>query len=228
MAPPGAPATYVPAAASAGMLDAERRAVADELDRLAALTPGRTGNLSARRGDRFAVTPSGVPYHRTGAEDIPVVDLEGERLAGEFDPSSETPLHGALYDRLGVGAVAHTHSPWATTLAVLGEPVRPVHYMLALAGGEVPVADYATYGTATLAATAVDTMAAADSRACLLANHGLVATGPDAAAAVETAEAVEAVAQLDCQARALGGADPLPEAELDRVADRLEAYGQDG
>ncbi|MFT4881151.1 MAG: L-fuculose-phosphate aldolase, partial [Salinirussus sp.] len=72
------------------------------------------------------------------------------------------------------------------------------------------------------------TMAAADSRACLLANHGLVATGPDAAAAVETAEAVEAVAQLDCQARALGGADPLPEAELDRVADRLEAYGQDG
>jgi L-fuculose-phosphate aldolase len=210
------------------MLDTEREAVADELDRLAALTPGRTGNLSVRRGDRFAVTPSGVPYGEVDPGDVPVVDLGGEVLAGALDPSSETPMHRAIYDRLGVGAVAHTHSPWATTLAVLGEPVRPVHYMLALAGGEVPVADYATYGTEALAANAVDAMERADSRACLLANHGLVATGPDATGAVETAEAVEAVARLDCQARALGGGEVLPEAELDRVAERLAAYGQDG
>ena len=209
------------------MLDAERRAVVDELGRLAALTPSRTGNLSVRRGDRFAVTPSGVPYGQVDPEDVPVVDLAGEVLAGEYEPSSETPMHRAVYERFEVGAVAHTHSPWATTLAVLGEPVRPVHYMLALAGGEVPVADYATYGTEALAASAVDAMADADSQACLLANHGLVATGPDAAAAVETAEAVEAVAQLDCRARALGGADPLPETELDRVADRFAAYGQE-
>lgn len=210
------------------MLDAERRAVAGELDRLAALTPGRTGNLSVRRGDRFAVTPSGVPYGQTEPEDVPVVDLEGEVLAGALDPSSETPMHRAVYERFEPGAVAHTHSPWATTLAVLGEPVRPVHYMLALAGGEVPVADYATYGTEELAANAVDAMAGADSRACLLEHHGLVVAGPDAAAAVGTAEAVEAVAQLDCRARALGCADPLPEAELARVADQLAAYGQDG
>jgi len=209
------------------MLDTERRAVADELGRLAALTPGRTGNLSVRRGDRFAVTPSGVPYSRVDPEDLPVVNLEGEVLAGGVEPSSETPIHRAVYERFEVGAVAHTHSPWATTLAVLGEPVRPVHYMLALAGGRVPVADYATYGTETLATNAVDAMDAADSRACLLANHGLVATGEDAAAAVETAETVEAVAQLDCRARALGGADPLPEAELDRVAERFAADGQD-
>ena len=210
------------------MLDAERRAVADELDRLAALTPGRTGNLSVRRGDRFAVTPSGVPYDEVGPGDVPVVTLEGEVVAGALEPSSETPMHRAIYDRLDVGAVAHTHSPWATTLAVLGKPVRPVHYMLALAGGEVPVADYATYGTEALAANAVDAMAGADSRACLLANHGLVATGPDAAGAVEAAEAVEAVAGLDCRARALGGGKVLPEEELDRVAQRFATYGQDG
>ena len=210
------------------MLDAERRAVADELDRLAALTPGRTGNLSVRRGDRLAVTPSGVPYGEVDPGDVPVVDLEGEVLAGDLDPSSETPMHRAIYERFEVGAVAHTHSPWATTLAVLGEPVRPVHYLLALAGGEVPVADYATYGTEALAANAVGAMAAADSRACLLANHGLVAAGTGAAGAVETAEAVEAVAQLDCRARALGGAEPLSGAELDRVAERFAAYGQDG
>ena len=210
------------------MLDAERRAVADELDRLAALTPGRTGNLSVRRGDRFAVTPSGVPYDEVGPGDVPVVTLEGEVVAGALEPSSETPMHRAIYDRLDVGAVAHTHSPWATTLAVLGKPVRPVHYMLALAGGEVPVADYATYGTEALAANAVDAMAGADSRACLLANHGLVATGPDAAGAVEATEAVEAVAGLDCRARALGGGKVLPEEELDRVTQRFATYGQDG
>ena len=208
------------------MLDAERRAVAGGLDRLAALTPGRTGNLSVRRGDRLAVTPSGVAYGEVRAEDVPVVSLEGEVLAGDLDPSSETPMHRAVYDRFDCGAIAHTHSAWATTLAVLNEPVRPVHYMLALAGGEVPVAEYATYGTPELAANAVEALAAAGSRACLLANHGVVATGADAGAALELAEAVEAVARLDCQARALGGGEELPEAELERVAAKFADYGQ--
>jgi L-fuculose-phosphate aldolase len=98
--------------------------------------------------------------------------------------------------------------------------------MLALAGGEVPVAEYATYGTPELAANAVEAMAAAGSRACLLANHGVVATGADAGAALELAEAVEAVARLDCQARALGGGEELPEAELERVAAKFADYGQ--
>jgi L-fuculose-phosphate aldolase len=210
------------------MLDAERERVAALADRLAGLTPGRTGNLSVRRGDRFAITPSGVAYDSLAAADVPVVTVAGDRVAGELAPSSETPMHRGIHDRFETGAVVHTHSPWATTLAVLGQPVRPVHYRLALAGGEVPVAAYEPFGSDRLAERAVAAMADADTTACLLANHGLVATGPDADAAIETAVAVESVARLECQGRALGSPEPLSEAELQRAAARFEDYGQDG
>lgn len=209
------------------MLEDERREVAAQVAALAGLTPGRTGNCSVRRGDRVAITPSGVPYDRIGPEDVSVVSLAGERLAGEHAPSSETPMHRAIYEELEAGAVVHTHSPWVTTLAVLGQPLPPVHYMLALAGGTVPVAEYATYGTPELGANAVEAMAAAGSRACILANHGLVATGVDLGAAVETAVAVESVARVYCQARALGEPEPLDGKEMDRVAGKLADYGPD-
>ncbi len=210
------------------MLEDERRAVVDHLDRVASLTPGRTGNLSVRRDDRFAVTPSGVPYADIDAADVPVVTMDGTQVAGEFSPSSETPMHRGIYERFDAGAVAHVHSPWATTLAVLGESLPPVHYMIALAGERVPVAEYATYGTERLAANVVAAMEAADSGASLLANHGLVATGADAASAVETAEAVESVARVYCQAQAFGTPETLSAAELERVTEQFESYGPDG
>ncbi|WP_247008852.1 class II aldolase/adducin family protein [Halorientalis litorea] len=209
------------------MLDAERRAVCAHLSDLAALTPGTSGNLSVRRGDRFAVTPTGVPYDDIEAADVPVLTLDGEQVAGDADPSSETAMHRGIYRERDAGAVAHTHSPWATTLAVLGEPVPPVHYALAHAGGRVPVADYATYGTADLAANVVATLTEADVSACLVANHGVVATGEDAAAAVETARAVETTARLYCQAATIGDPRELPESELAAVAAKFDAYGQD-
>lgn len=210
------------------MLADERQAVVDHLDDVARLTPGRTGNVSVRRGDRFAVTPSGVSYAAIDAADVPVVTEEGEQVAGEFAPSSEMPMHRGIYQRFDAGAVAHVHSPWATTLAVLRESLPPVHYMIVLAGEQVPVADYATYGTEQLADNVVTAMEAADSEACILANHGLVATGEDAASAVETAQAVESVARVYCQARAFGTPETLSPAELQHVAERFEDYGPDG
>jgi L-fuculose-phosphate aldolase len=90
----------------------------------------------------------------------------------------------------------------------------------------VPVGQYATYGTEALAANAVDALTVADASACLLAHHGVVATGPDAAAAVETALAVESVARLYCQARTVGEPEPLPEDEIAAVAAKFEGYGQ--
>lgn len=207
------------------MLDAERESIAANVRNLETLTPGRTGNLSVRQGDRFAVTPTGVPYGEITAEGVPVVTLDGEQVAGEFPPSSETPMHGGIYERFDAGAVAHVHSPWATTLATLRDPLPPVHYMIALAGETVPVAEYATYGTEELAANAVAAMERAESGACLLANHGLVATGGDAAGAIETAEAVESVAQVYCQARTFGTPETLPAEEIERVARKFESYG---
>ncbi|PSQ15662.1 class II aldolase [Halobacteriales archaeon QS_8_69_26] len=207
------------------MLDEERAAVAREVGSLAELTPGRTGNLSVRRGDRFAVTPTGVPYDDLSADEVSVVSLEGEHLAGA-DPSSEGPMHRGIYRTFEAGAIAHVHSPWATTLAVLHEPVPPVHYAIANAGGEVPVAEYATYGTKELADNAVAAMDEAGTSATLLANHGVVATGADAVAAIETARAVEATARLYGQARGIGDPTTLPDEEIQRVAEKFESYGQ--
>lgn len=209
------------------MLEPERRTVADRVADLARLTSGRTGNLSVRRDEYVAITPSGQPYDTITVADVPVVTVDGDHVAGERTPSSELPLHRALYGAFDAGAVAHTHSPWATTLAVCRETLPPVHYMLALAGGRVPVADYATYGSEALGENVVAAMADADATACLLANHGLVAVGDDVADAMETAVAVESVAQVYCQAHTVGTPESLPEAELARVERKLAAYGDD-
>lgn len=208
------------------MLDEARRSVVRWAPELAARTPGRSGNLSRREGDRFAISPSGVPYADLEAADLPVVTLDGERVAGDREPSSETPLHAAIYRDLDQGAVVHAHAPWATTLATLRHPLPPVHYALARAGGRVPVADYATYGSDELATNAVAAMGEAGTTACLLANHGVVATGADLTAAFETLDAVEFTARVYVQAAGLGEPAVLSAAEIDRVAARFETYGQ--
>jgi len=208
------------------MLDTARRDVVDHLPNLATLTPGTTGNLSVREGNHFAITPTGMPYEDVSVGDVPVLTLDGEQVSGDAGPSSETPMHSGIYRERDVGAIAHTHSPWATTLAVLGIELPPVHYMIALAGTRVPVADYATYGTAELAANTVETMAAADTSACLLASHGVVATGDTAGDAIETALAVESVARVYCQARMLGEPEPMSDDEIETVAAKFDDYGQ--
>jgi len=207
------------------MLADERRMVVEQLPRLADLTPGRTGNLSVARGDYIVITPSGVPYREIDVDDIPVVTTAGEQPHGEYLPSSELPLHQAIYDRFEPGAIAHVHSPWATTLAVLNEPLPPVHYMVALAGNQVPVAEYATYGSEDLGDNVVDAMAQSDAEACLLSNHGLVTTADSPESAIETAEAVESVAQLYCQAGAIGTPRQLSDDEIERVSRKLNDDG---
>ncbi|MFB6124844.1 MAG: class II aldolase/adducin family protein [Halanaeroarchaeum sp.] len=212
----------------AHVYESGRRAVAAAVPELATLTPGRTGNVSAGNGTVLAITPTGVPYDEVQAADVPVVDLEGEQVFGKLAPSSEAPFHRAIYREFDAGGVVHVHSPWATTLAVLRRPVPPVHYMLALAGGQVPVADYETYGTPALADAIVSTLREHDRRACLLANHGLVAYGDDPADAIEVARAVESTARLYLQAASVGDPEILSDFETERVAKRFETYGQTG
>lgn len=209
------------------MLDREREAIAASAPALADLTPARTGNCSVRREDRFAITPSGVPYDAIGPDDVPVVSVEGDRVIGDREPSSETPMHAGIYDRLAPGAIVHTHSPWATTLSILGESLPPVHYVLAAIGGAVPIAPYATYGTDALAANVVETMAEADCDACLIENHGLVATADTIDGAIEAAVHVESVARLYCQARTIGSPQRLSAEEMETVARKFETYGDE-
>src|SRR5258708_10369506 len=136
-----------------------------------------SGNLSIRlAGGRVLITPSSMEYDLIEPSDIVLIRLDGSVVSGERKPSSETPLHCLVYtERPDVGAIVHTHSPYATTLAVLGLPIPAVHYMIPMPGtNEIAVAAYATFATPELARNVRDPFAA-PARAALMANHGLVA-----------------------------------------------------
>jgi L-fuculose-phosphate aldolase len=192
----------------------------------AGLARGTAGNVSARAGDDLvAITPTGLDYRRLTAADVPLLAMDGRVVAGGTRPSSEVPMHLAVYrGRRDVGAIVHTHSVFATTLAVLGEELPGVHYAIALAGRRVRVAPYATYGTEALAERCVATLGA--DRAVLLANHGVLAVGGDLDLALAVAEAVEFTAEVCWRARCLGAPNVLPDQELDRVARAFAGYGQ--
>lgn len=190
------------------------------------LTAGTGGNLSARVDEnRIAVSPTGVPYPEMTPADVPVIALDGERVAGERDPSVESRMHAMVYRRRpGVGGIVHTHSPYATSFAVLREPIPATHYLVAYAGQEVPVAEYASYGTPALGENAV-TALGEDRDACLLANHGVLAVGEDVESAFEVALAVEFCARVHCQAASMGEPVALPAGEIADVRERLDDYG---
>ncbi len=193
---------------------------------LASITPARTGNLSVRRGDRFAVTPTGVPYDEFDKKDVPVLNLEGEKIEGEMEPTSEVPMHTHIYSSLEAGAIVHAHSTYATTLAVLGKPLEPVHYMIVPMGDRVPVADYATYGTEELAENILSAMKEANSSACLISNHGMLTTGEDIESAFENAVLLENLSRIYYQALQAGKPRTLDRENLEKVREKFETYGQ--
>jgi len=142
------------------------------------LAVGTAGNVSVRSGDLVAVSPSGLRYAELTPELVGVHRLDGEAVEAPLAPSSELPLHLAVYAaRPEVGAIVHTHSPAATALSALADEIPAVHYYVAMFGGPVRVARYATYGTDELARNAVEALR--DRTGCLLGNHGAVTVGPD-------------------------------------------------
>jgi L-fuculose-phosphate aldolase len=189
------------------------------------LNAGRSGNVSERFGAGFLVTPSALAYDRMTAADVVFVDDAG-RAQGERKPSSEWPMHRGIYrTRPDAGGVAHTHSPFATTLACLRRPIPPFHYEVAFAGGnDIRCAQYATFGTPELSERAL--VALEGRRACLLANHGVVALGGSVESAVELAEKVEALARIYWQALQAGEPVLLDEVEMTRVVEKFRNYGK--
>ncbi|MFB6160136.1 MAG: class II aldolase/adducin family protein [Haloferacaceae archaeon] len=208
-------------------LDAMRETVATVGQRMydRGLTSGTGGNVSVRRGDRVAVSPSGVPYDEVTAERVPVVDLDGEVVVGTEDtPTSELPIHTAVYrERDDLGGVVHTHSPYATTFACLAEPIPASYYELAFAGPEVPVVGYAPPGSRELAHLAAGAFDGTHD-ACLLQNHGVVAGGADGEAALETAEKVEYAARIHYQARSIGEPVVLDDDTMADLVAKFDEY----
>lgn len=182
--------------------------------RLAAggLVGGTAGNLSVRVDERVVVTASGTVLGELTPDDLSVVDLTGAVLAGAAKPTSELPLHLSVYRAHPVTAIAHAHAPASIAVGLTHDELPPVHYLTMLLGGVVRVADYATFGSAELAATV--TAALADRSAALLRNHGSVAVGADIAQACSRLELVEWLADVYARAAVLGTPRLLSAAEL--------------
>jgi L-fuculose-phosphate aldolase len=206
-----------------GELRTEVAAVCAQLT-AAGLVPGTSGNVSARAGDLVAVTPSGLDYAALTAELVGVHRLDGSPVQAVLQPTSEMPLHLSVYAATGATAIVHTHSPAATALSALVDEIPAVHYYVALFGGPVAVAPYATYGTEELAANVV---AALEGRTgCLMANHGAVTIGPDLKTAHSRAVYLEWLCDVYLRAASAGTPRLLPAAEIDRVVKKVATYGQ--
>jgi L-fuculose-phosphate aldolase len=191
----------------------------------AGLTVGTAGNVSVRQGDLVAVTPSGVRYAGLAPELVGVHRLDGAAVEAPLAPTSELPLHLAIYaSRPEVSAVVHTHPPAATALSALVDEVPPVHYYAAMFGGPVPVAPYATYGTDELARNVV--RALRGRTGCLMGNHGAVTVGPDLVTAHEKSLYLEWLCDVYLRASSAGTPRLLPPAEISAVAGKLTGYGQ--
>ncbi len=206
-----------------------RRSIVDAARSMNALgiNQGTSGNISARHGQAMLITPSGVPYDELDPQDLATMPLEGEygSWTGPLQPSSEWRFHlDILRSRSDVGAVVHTHSTYATTLAICGREIPAVHYMIAAAGGPtVRIAPYATYGTEELSRHALAAMAGRT--CCLLANHGVIATGATVKKALWLAVEIETLARQYYLSLAIGGPRILPDAEIDQVIERFKSYG---
>jgi L-fuculose-phosphate aldolase len=192
------------------------------------LSPGRSGNVSARFSDGMLITPSGLAYDLMESADVVFVDGDGAVATGQRAPSTEWHFHLAAYRaRPDLHALVHTHSLHATVLACAGRNIPAFHYMVAVAGGsDIPLVPYATFGTAELAAHVAAGLASR--KACLLAHHGQVAMGTSLAAALELAHEVEVLAEQYLKVLMLGPAKLLPNEEMAIVLEKFKSYGREG
>ncbi len=201
-------------------------AAARRLDALGFM-PSKSGNLSVRTPRGFLVTPAALPYATQEEADLVECAPDGTVLDGAHRPSSEWRLHAAVYAaRPEAQAVVHTHSPRATALSCARVAIPPFHYMVLLGGGpDIRCARHATFGTAALADAGV--AALEGRRACLLANHGVLALGASLSAAETLAREVENLATQYLVLRA-AGLDPilLTPAELDEAQAQFAGYGR--
>ncbi|GGU00092.1 class II aldolase/adducin family protein [Actinomadura citrea] len=183
------------------------------------LVTGASGNISVRSGDLVAVTPGGMMLDRMEPADCPVVNIAGHWVDGDKAPSSETPMHLALYETTPAAAIVHTHSTYGAVVATTMSELPPIHYNTLLLGGVVKVAEYATYGTPELAENVRAAMAGGK-RAALMANHGGVTIGRDLEEAYENARLLEWLCGVYVRARTIGEPRVLTEEELAKVVER--------
>ncbi len=192
------------------------------------LNHGATGNCSCRDGDTFLITPSGVDTENLSADKMVRMDFSGNIVESKFNlkPSSEWRFHqDIMSNREEVGAVVHTHSIYASSVSLFNKEIPPFHYMIAVAGGDsVRCAPYAMFGTQKLSDNIIGALD--DRKACLIANHGLVAIGENLKEALQIAEEIEHLCHLYIGAKKLGEPNLLNEEQMSEVIKRFKTYSR--
>jgi len=191
------------------------------------INQGTSGNVSVRnKGAGYMITPSGIPYDECTQTDMVNMTLGGQYGSSSAKPSSEWRFHQDIYcHRPDVQAIVHVHSTFATTIACLGKDIPPFHYMIAAAGGKtIRCAGYHTFGTQALSDAVI--IALKDRKACILANHGMIATGPTLKKALALAIEVEELCKVYWQLLPLGGGNLVDDAEMDVILEKFKSYGQ--
>lgn len=190
----------------------------------ARLNHGAAGNVSVRVQDGFLITPSGVPVADMRPDSMVLLDSAGV-VQSKGKPSSEWRFHKDIYlNRQEVHAIVHTHSPFATTMACLRREIPAFHYMIAVTGGDsIRCAPYALFGTQALSDMAVEALA--DRRACLLANHGMIAIGANLRQAFDVAQEVELLCEQYWRALQIGEPCLLTPQEMAEAFEQFKGYG---
>ena len=212
------------------LMQEERELVVEYGKKMSAarLSTGTSGNISIYNAEKglMAISPSGIDYFSTRPEDVVITDLDANIVDGDKKPSSEWGLHTTFYrHKPHARAVVHTHSMYCTTFAVLGQPIRAVHYVIGDAGGDIiPCAPYQTFGTVELAEAAIEVCGNSD--AVLLGNHGIVVCGGSIKNAFSLACNAEYIAQLQYRAMCIGQPNILSKEQMDDVLEKFKSYGQ--
>jgi len=188
------------------------------------LNQGTSGNVSARSPEGFWITPSGRNMSELAAADMVPLDMDGQAPEG-LKPSSEWRFHRDIYAAFPQArAIVHAHSPFAVALACLRLDIPPFHYMVAMAGGrDIRCARYATFGTQALSDAVLEALR--ERRACLMANHGLLAWGGSLAGALALAVEVEALCGQYLRCLQAGEPVLLSDAEMAEVMEKFRDYG---
>jgi len=190
------------------------------------LVVNTSGNVSVRVDDHIVITPSGRPYETLAAEDILVLDLDGNPVDGNLLPSSETPLHLSVYaSDASIHAIVHTHSIYATAVSTLVKELPAIHYQIVDLGGPVPVAPYQTFGTPELAASVTEALQGRS--AALMQNHGAVTVADNLDQALARSLTLEWLARLYLIAVESGSPSLVDDDELARVKKQQSKFSEE-
>jgi L-fuculose-phosphate aldolase len=209
------------------LLADEREAVAAASRHLAeeGLVIGTAGNISARKGDLVAVTPTGADLATVTAEMVTVIKLDGEVVDGELAPTSEVPLHTGIYAATNALAITHAHAMASTALSCSHDELPALHYSCLGLGGTPRTAAYATFGSQELADNVIAALQGRN--AAMMQNHGSVAYGSTMDQAVERLELLEWLAELYWRASSMGRPRVLTDKDFENIitAAMTKGYG---